>query len=128
MVRADKAGAPAEVWADIKSMGDDPMAKIKAAAALFKATDTLKPDEKYKGDAKAFHPELMAIVYMDYIVIVGRAGPLDVRDQKDPPFQAPRNVVVLADTANFTFWTLQVEENTGQVRAHHDPTLLMYGV
>ena len=35
---------------------------------------------------------------------------------------------MLADTANFTFWTLQVEETTGQVRAHHDPTLLMYGV
>ncbi|HEX2626286.1 MAG TPA: hypothetical protein VHL56_05230, partial [Candidatus Limnocylindrales bacterium] len=127
-VRADKAGTPAEQWTDIKSMGDDPMAKIKAAAALFKATDTLKPNEKYKGDPNAFHPGLMAIVYMDYIVIIDRTGPLDVRDQKDPPLQAPRNVVVLADTANFTFWTLQVEENSGAVRAHHDPSLLMYGV
>jgi hypothetical protein len=129
LVRADKAGSgAAEQWTDIVAEGDDPMEKVKAAPYLFRQTDTLKPDEKYKGNAAAFHPDLLAIVYLDYIVIVGRSGPLEVRPQTTPPLMAPRSVVVLADTANFTFWTLQIEENTGQVRAHHDPTLLMYGV
>jgi len=113
-------------WSDIKALGDDPMAIIRATPKLFAATDTIKPDDDFKGDPKVFQPEFVAVVWDDYIVIVHRSfGPLEVREQSKPPTTAPRNVVVITEPAMFRMWTLQVNDATGQIRAHSERVLAM---
>jgi hypothetical protein len=124
------ATAPATgQWTNLKAMGDDPMALVKASASLFSATDTIKPDADFKGDAKVFQPEFVALVFMDYIVIVHRSlGPMEVRDQSDPPATSPANIVVISEPANHRLWVLQVNDASGQIRAHREPSLAMKAV
>ena len=119
----------AGTWSNVKAMGDDPMALLKATASLFSATDTIKPDEDFKGDAKVFQPDFLALVFMDYIVIVHRSyGPMEVRDQGDPPATAPSNIVVISEPAAHRLWVLQVNDDSGQIRAHREPGLAMKAV
>ena len=125
-VKAVKAGTGTDAWSDVKAMGDDPMALIRSTPSLFSATDTIKPDDDYKGDPKVFQPEFIAVVFMDYIVIVHRSfGPMEVRDQGDPPSTSPKNVVVITEPATHSLWTLQVNDASGQIRAHRERGLAM---